>query len=72
VKARLTEIRSADCTGMQPDAPSRERDAVARPAPLRFGEHFLEEFTQRVLEWTREHHPERLKPPDAVAPPDVP
>jgi hypothetical protein len=34
-----------------------------QPEPLRFGPHLLEELTQRVLEWTREHHPERLLPP---------
>lgn len=34
-------------------------------ATLQFGPQLLEEFTQRVVEWTREHHPERLLPPEA-------
>jgi hypothetical protein len=37
-----------------------------------FGKLLLDEVTQLALDWTREHHPERLRPPDEAAPPDVP
>ena len=35
-------------------------DELPRPLPPRFSNHLLSTFVQAVVEWTREHHPERL------------
>ena len=53
-RRRLGDVADEQVQG-EPPAPT---PLVPRP---RFSPWLLEEFTRAAIEWTREHHPERLK-----------